>query len=580
MDFKDKLNEYIELLDCTAKELAGSSGLSAATISRYRSGERTPEADSDNLSNLITGIVKIAQEKNITSITTASVTDTLFPLALKSSIDPEGLRINFNNLLNVLSINISELAKLLNYDSSYISRIKNGQRQPSRPLEFASSAAYFVARRYQRASDKTIVAGLIGCNPAQLDTQENYIELLTQWLTRGAENTPDYLNGFLEKLDEFNLNEYIRIIHFDELKVPTVPFRFPTSKSYFGLKEMMDSELAFLKATVLSKSMEPVTMYSDMPMEEMAKDPDFPRKWMFGMAVMLKKGLHLNQIHNIDRSLEDMMLGLESWIPMYMTGQVSPYYLRGVQNNVFSHFLKVSGTVALTGEAISGYHSDGKYYLTNNKEEVAYYKKRASHLLANAAPLMEIYRADSERAYNAFLQSDSKTAGERYTILSSLPLYTLTDSLLTRILAHNDVPAEEQEQIRHYMNLQRELAAEILQHDKITDIIPALTEKEFHEYPLSLSLSGMFLEKDIFYTWEHYLEHLESMQDYETQHANYSCLHNPSPMFRNIQILTHDGKWVMVSKNKTPAIHFLIRHPKMRAAFENMVGAAMEKGVR
>ena len=74
---------------------------------------------------------------------------------------------------------------------------------------------------------------------------------------------------------------------------------------------------------------------------------------------MLKKGLHLNQIHNIDRSFDEMMLGLESWIPMYMTGQISPYYLKGIQNGVFHHFLKVSGSAALTGEAIAGYHSDG-----------------------------------------------------------------------------------------------------------------------------------------------------------------------------------------------------------------------------
>ena len=77
------------------------------------------------------------------------------------------------------------------------------------------------------------------------------------------------------------------------------------------------------------------------------------------MALMLKKGLHLHQIHNLDRSFEDMMLGLESWLPMYMTGQVSPYYLKGIQNDVFLHFIKVSGTVALSGEAISGHHADG-----------------------------------------------------------------------------------------------------------------------------------------------------------------------------------------------------------------------------
>ena len=64
------------------------------------------------------------------------------------------------------------------------------------------------------------------------------------------------------------------------------------------IQEMMEAELDFMKATVLSKSMEPVTMYSDMPLEEMAKDPEFPKKWMFGLAMMLKKGLHLNTVHS------------------------------------------------------------------------------------------------------------------------------------------------------------------------------------------------------------------------------------------------------------------------------------------
>ena len=48
---------------------------------------------------------------------------------------------------------------------------------------------------------------------------------------------------------------------------------------------------------------------------DMAKDMDFNRKWMFAIAMSLKKGLHLNIIHNIDRPFHEMMLGLESWIP-------------------------------------------------------------------------------------------------------------------------------------------------------------------------------------------------------------------------------------------------------------------------
>lgn len=157
----------------------------------------------------------------------------------------------------------------------------------------------------------------------------------------------------------------------------------------------------------------------------MAKNAEFPKKWMYGMAMMLKKGLHLNQIHNLDRSFEDMMLGLESWIPMYMTGQISPYYLKDIQNNVFLHLLKVSGTAALTGEAISGSHSDGKYYLTKNKDEVAYYRKRVESLLNKAHPLMNIYRKENAGDFNAFLLSDCETEGKKRNILSVPPLFTL-----------------------------------------------------------------------------------------------------------------------------------------------------------
>lgn len=577
MDFKDKLTEYIELLDCTAKELCDSSGLSAATISRYRSGERIPEANTDNLKNLINGIVQIAESKNILGITVQSVSDAFSPFVKNSTIDMKHFQSNFDTLLTILSINVSELSRYLNYDSSYVSRIRNGLRHPANPEEFACGIAGFIVQRYQSDSEKEILANLIGCPTDKLANHDTYQTLLFEWIMNGSGVTPDHLAEFLQRIDEFNLNEYIRAIHFDELKVPSVPFQLPTSKSYFGLKEMMESELSFLKATVLSKSMEPVIMYSDMPMKEMAKDKEFPKKWMFGMAMMLRKGLHLNQIHNIDRSFEDMMLGLESWIPMYMTGQISPYYLKNAQDNTFSHFLKVSGSVALTGEAICGYHHEGRYYLTKNKEEVAYYKKRAERLLSKASPLMDIYRQDRKEDYNTFLQTDAKTEGARQYILSSLSLHTATDDLINRILSNNQVPDKERTKIRNHVAMQREIANEILQHDSITEEVPLLTEEEFNQYPIIMSLSGLFYEKDILYSWEDYKEHLHLMEKYAEQQTNYNVVKNHSSAFRNIQIYIHEGKWVIVSKNKTPAIHFLIHHPKLRNAFENMIVPVIEQ---
>lgn len=523
------------------------------------------------LSCLVKGIVQLAEEKGISGLTIQTVTDDFAPYVKSKNTGMENLQKNLDTLFTVLSVNISGLARSLNYDASYISRIRNGQRQPANPQQLITGISHFVVRHYQEDAQKSLIAEMLGCSPEDLANPGNYQTLLCNWLANGTNHSKDQITSFLEKLDEFNLDEYICAIHFNELKVPSVPFQLPTSKNYFDLQEMMDSELAFLKATVLSKSTDPVTMYSDMPISEMAKDPEFPKKWMFGMGMMIKKGLHLNQIHNIDRSFDEMMLGLESWIPMYMSGQISPYYLKNTQGTVFSNLLKVSGSAALTGEAINGYHAEGRYYLTNNKNKVAYYKKRAERLLSKAAPLMEIYRVDRAQAYNFFLDEDANKEGARYYILSALSLHTLSEDLLDRILYHNQIPQVEQEQIRQYVSDQKAMANIILSHSSITEEIPVLSREEFEQSPMVLPLSGLFYEKEILYRWEDYTEHLQLVHAYRKHNSNYHIVENTASAFRNVQIYIHEGKWVLVSKNKTPAIHFLIRHPKMRHAFENMV---------
>ena len=100
-------------------------------------------------------------------------------------------------------------------------------------------------------------ASAIGCAEDELADSSVRYERLMSWLFGDRDHRDHPVSGFLFKLDEFNLNDYIKAIHFDDLKVPSAPFQIPNSKTYFGLDQMMESELDFLKATVLSKSTEP-----------------------------------------------------------------------------------------------------------------------------------------------------------------------------------------------------------------------------------------------------------------------------------------------------------------------------------
>ena len=109
MEFNEKLNEYINNLSCTAKELCELSGLSAATLSRYRSGERVPEMNSDALWQLCCAIAQLSFLKQNCHLTPDTVKEDLLTSTDISTTDKEHLRINFNTLVSVLNINITRL---------------------------------------------------------------------------------------------------------------------------------------------------------------------------------------------------------------------------------------------------------------------------------------------------------------------------------------------------------------------------------------------------------------------------------------------------------------------------------------
>ena len=178
-DFKDILIKYMEELDCSSKELADSSGLSAATISRYRSGERIPDVESDNLKQLIYGIVKLAQKRNLSSINDITVHSDFLRFLPDISADFSILQANLNTLFTMLSINTSEFARFLNYDASYISRIKSGERQPADPELFLVNTALFVTKRYTKKTDLSILANLFDCSLEELRGKNVFISFKT-----------------------------------------------------------------------------------------------------------------------------------------------------------------------------------------------------------------------------------------------------------------------------------------------------------------------------------------------------------------------------------------------------------------
>ena len=569
MQFKDILNKYMEELKCTNKELSNTSGISESVVSRYRNGDRIPRENTEQLTKLSLGLYNISIKKNITKYTKEFIYNDLVNSINNDNFDYDSFSKNFNTLITELNIKNNDMAKYIAFDASHISRIRYGKTKTTDPYGFSTKVCNYILSRYTSLKDKRIIANTINCDYNDTVDDNKLFYLLFNFLTNNSNNkvNKNYISDFLNNLNEFNLDDYIKAIKFDKLKVPNIPIYIIKPKNYYGIEGMKKGELDFFKAVVLSKGKEDVFMCSDMPMEDMARDVLFGKKWMFAIAMCLKKGLHLNIIHNLDRPFNEMMLGLESWIPIYMTGQVSPYYFKENKNNIYNHLNYVSGNVILTGECIKGYHDKGKYYLTNNSKEIAYYKEKARLLLKKSNSLMDIYKLENKDSYKLFLTNDIKTKDIRKRIISSLPLFTIDEVLLKKILEKNNI--NDTSEIINYYKQEKKNMETILNNNIVNDIIYEIDKDIFDKENICLSLENIFYDKKIKYTYNDYLKHLENTKKYAKNNKNYNLTISNNKVFNNINITILNNNYVVISKSANPVIHFVIRHPKLIEAIDN-----------
>ena len=555
MKFSELLNNYLNDYSLNQKQLSELSGISAATINRYVSGSREPEYDSEIVHKIASAI------ESISNLEYQDILDSINETLQEDNIDFNLIRDNINFLIHNLGIYISELARSIHNDPSHISKILSGSRKPSNPKKFTDELSAYISRKYIDSDKLNELALLIGFNVEEVSDYSKLNDELYKWLTTNSSNNKESsLTHFLETMDDFNINNYLQSIHFDEIKLPPNMPIMPTRKEYYGIKNMMQSELDFMKTTVLSKTNDPLIMYSDMPLEEMASDPDFPKNYMIGIALLLKKGLHLNIIHDINRPFNEMMLGLESWIPLYMIGQISPYYFPTTQSNVFNHFLKVSGVAALEGNAIAKNQSSGKYVLYRSKEDVKHYQTRARQMLDKALPLMDIFRIENKERYtsiinNMFNDKDLKI------ICSELPIYFYHD--INKILDKYNYSKETKENIKKYYDNIHDKLISYLKNKKVSITITKLNRSQFEKTPVTLALADLFIEEKINIDYEDYELFFEDLIKLQKEYPNLIIDMETRSTFNNINIIISGNTMAIISKQDQPNIHFVIYHKKM-----------------
>ena len=453
MSFASALNSYCNKLGCTNRELAARCGLSASALSRYRSGERTPNADSAIVERLAFGIAQLARERAIVEIANPDEVKRTFDMNLVQPDDATfGFGQRLDTLLGIIGMGNREAALLLSLDPSYIYRIRKGLRQPSDIEEFSHRVAAMVVERANAVHSLDYVLALTGdAVGARGDRQRrsytsDELDLTCMkvyaWLQGQVSTLYDTTRTrlILQYLNDFDPSDY----HLFDGK-PVVQGQcygnLPANREFFGVDELRQSMIEFLWRCV-EADVSHVNLRGGMPFLISDNSSGFVEQRNQALKALSLQGTKIVALHDLECSLSETIARINLWLPLYMTGCVSSYTVNGMHNTLYSSLGFSSDACVLVADSVSDYPDTCWGYLTSNSEAIAFQKMRSDRIMEMASPVMRVYREDDEKGmaeYRAFLADlETKTVriGHAWAEYENLrvDVYPYDCAVVTRIV--------------------------------------------------------------------------------------------------------------------------------------------------
>lgn len=393
----------------------------------------------------------------------------------------------------------------------------------------------------------------------------------------GESNTAVF-GRFMSRLDAMDLKVFADETPAEKRRFAFFPGRPYAGRHFYGEQGGGKAQLAFLRWAAKSRSEEYVTVYSDMAPEAWRQNGEFIKAFKEAVTALLKRGVRLKVIHNVERPFGELMTELEAWIPIYMTGNAEAYYLPDLQEPVFRHLLYTCKKSALAGENVGQQEGGAVYYHTFRAKEAACYRNQAEHLLELAKPLVKVYRREQETAWLKQQTGLFAKKGDRRSVFTAPPLYTMSDELLKEILRVNGVNDILARKIRNLTDISRKEMERILKEDSVFDRIHYVPEGKAGEEKVYLALDGILVEEPLPYAQELYRRHIKELEQYRKKHQNYNYVLSEEQRFRNLQACVCEQSHLIVTRSNAPVVNLIFENPQMLKAFENYQRIQMETG--
>lgn len=400
--------------------------------------------------------------------------------------------------MKITATSNSSLAKSMSVDASYISRLRRGERaMPKDPALIAAMAQYFC----KKCTEEYMAIALLNFMDVEnsTDVSPDRLEgLIHQWLTQkdaAANDTPTGTVG--------NLLLNISNVSARRENHPSSSNSSNNFVVFYGTEGKRQATLAFLNMVLASGRTHNLLLYSDENPDWMVDNPSFSNTWTELISKIVKMGNHIKIIHKVSRDINEMLHVINQWLPLYLTGNVEPYYYPNLRDGVYKRTLYVAPRLAAISSSSIGNITDGTAnMLITDVPVVDSFTNEFYNYLSLCKPLINIYH--SVDAFGEVCNSkisDSNTTAQCACFSSRTIPVALHRKFLRRGTYQDPSLYAQYEGILSDME-------SFLEHNSYTNLGCLPTVEEIRGGQVKAPLSNILYGTEVYYTPEEFKEHL------------------------------------------------------------------------
>ena len=381
----ERLSVLIESVGASNTDISKLADCAPSYISRLRSGERVPKMNTSAMRRLATAICTFADNNHCENILRNTMgiddkqaykfdTDEVLRWMYESSdIIPDSTadiseksRVFTNKLDALISLSGTsnkELSDALSVDPSYISRIRKGSRtlkRQSRMLtELGDSLGkkiIDIGKRY-RLSELTTV-------PIDTINDDTVGAIVSSWLLDCSTGTEAvYIKKILESIN--NCGSYSKASLTGASSFEAMRSANTDVSSYYGINGIRTAFARLVNEAVRNGCKE-LLLYSDQGISWTIGE--FHSTWFGLLKECLAHDIKIRIIHYIQRDNLEMLAGINSWMPLYMSGLIDSYFLTVPVGELFGRLFYIApGVGCIDSCCARGFEDKSEYrYITDS----------------------------------------------------------------------------------------------------------------------------------------------------------------------------------------------------------------------